>query len=103
MILFDRDPAGNLRPKPWTRARPPIPFDRAMFPWPFNIALTLCAVGVVLAFTGAAPVPVALFVMAFGGGWGITYCLIQLRRWWHELRWVHSAPAIRALDDEGLL
>lgn len=100
MILFEKDPAGNLRPKPWTAPRPPVPFDRAVLTWQTVAYLALIAAGFVLAVLGASG---AAFVVGCGLGWGAVHGAVQIRRWWHEMRWMHSAPGSRPLDDEGLL
>lgn len=101
MILFDRDTAGNLTPKPWTAPQPPTPFDRSVFNWQTVVYLSLIAAGFVLAVVEAPPV-VSLFVTSCGAGWGAVHCAVQIRRWWHEVRWMTSPSGLRALDDEGL-
>lgn len=102
MILFERDPAGNLRPKPWTAPHPPRPCQQVMFTWPYLAALTVAAVGIVLGVTGGAPAVVAAFLVASGLAYCAVYCAVQVRLWWHEMRWMHSPHGVRPLDDEGL-
>jgi hypothetical protein len=102
MPMFEKDSAGNLRPKPWRDPRPPAPFDRTLFSAPFLAALGIVAVGLAFRLTGITPQIVADFIMAGGTCIAMTYSILQLRRVWHEVRWMSSAPTAKPMDDEWL-
>jgi hypothetical protein len=103
MSMFEKDSAGNLRPKAWTDRKPPAPYDRKVFSPLFVTGLAVMAAGVVLAVTGAASPVVWSIVFSFGVGWTVTYCLGEIRRYWHEMRWMYSPAPKGTLDDEGIL
>jgi tellurite resistance protein TehA-like permease len=95
--MFERREDGLLHPKAWTRSRPPRPSSARFWTWPFAVGIAAMLLAVVLAELGLRELAGPLWW--FGAAWAFAVALVDIRRWWQNVRWLHSPPTQPAPED----
>lgn len=95
--MFERREDGRIWPKRWTRSRPPAPASNRFWSWPFVVTTGTAALGLALFWLGEQGLSLWLF-------WGgvlaaVVYVCVDVRRWWHNVRWLNSPPTDPTPED----